>query len=138
MSGASFRLEGDVALVDNLKSLHGITDPQVLRRIGIDGLEPIADAARGLVRQRTGRLANSIGTGDQLSPAQAASSQPEPGTVELYVGPGALVEAITEEFGTVHEQGHPFMRPAWDGNVGEVIRRVGAATGIELNRLTKG
>ena len=138
MSRAGLRLEGDDDVDDNLKALLKITDPDTLRRLGIDALEPVADGARGLVRQRTGRLLRSISVGDKLSPAQAASNQPEAGTVEIYVGPGPLTEAITEEFGTVHEQGHPFMRPAWDGNQGEVMRRLTAAAGDHLLDLTKG
>lgn len=138
MSRAGLRLEGADDVDANLKALLDFGDPDALRQIGVDALEPVADAARGLVRQRTGWLARSIVAGDHLSPAQAASSQPEAGTVEVYVGPGPLTEAITEEFGTVHEQGHPYMRPAWDGNIGEVRQRLARATGDRLQRLTKG
>jgi len=132
-----FRVEGFDETDRNLKKLGLMADAGQLRDLGVDALEPVADTARGLVRSRTGRLRNSIGVGDKLSPRQSMLSKPEPGTVEIYVGPGALVQAITEEFGTVHEQGHPFLRPAWDGRLGEVIARLRKGAGEMLRRNTK-
>jgi hypothetical protein len=132
------RIEGFDEADRNLADLRAMADRGELRDLGISALEPVAAGARGLVRQRSGRLERSIGTGDQLSPAQAAASHPAPGTVDVYVGPGALPEAITEEFGTVHEQGHPFMRPAWDSNLGAVLARLRQGAGERLRRITKG
>lgn len=136
--GIRMQIEGFDEADRNLEQLQQMTDAEQLRALGFEALEPVANSARGLVRTRTGRLRQSIGVGDKLSPAQAAQSTPAPGTVEVYVGPGPLVQAITEEFGTVREQGHPFMRPAWDGNVDEVIARLRKGASARLRRIMGG
>jgi hypothetical protein len=58
--------------------------------------------------------------------------------VEIYVGPGSMAQAITEEFGTVREAAHPYMRPAWDMRLGEVIARLRVGAGRRLKRIVKG
>jgi|UPI00083722D4 hypothetical protein len=132
------RVEGFGDADRNLAALERLADADDLRALGMDALEPVADAARGMVRQRTGRLMRSIGVGTQLSPAQAARVSPDPGTVEIYVGPGSMAQAITEEFGTVREAAHPYMRPAWDMRLGEVIARLRVGAGRRLKRIVKG
>jgi hypothetical protein len=135
---AGLRIEGFDDVDRRLVRLDSMTDVEALKDIGIDALEPVADTARALVRRRTGRLANSIHAGDQLSPAQSALHYPEPGTVEVYAGPGPLPQAITEEFGTVHEGAHPYMRPAWDSRVSDVQDRLQNGLGKRLDRIVKG
>jgi hypothetical protein len=135
---SGFRIEGFEDADRNLARLNDMADADRLKTLGIDALQPVADTAKALVRRRTGALANSIHAGDQLSRAQAARHAPEPGTVEVYVGPGPLPQAITEEFGTVHESAHPFLRPSWDGRLGEVQGRLRAALGDRMTRLLRG
>lgn len=135
---AGFRVEGFDEADRNLAALDDLTDSDELKRIGIVALQPVAETAKGLVRRRSGRLGDSIHAGDRLSPVQAAKHSPEPGTVEVYVGPGSLKQAITEEFGTVHENAHPYLRPAWDGRLRAVQARLGAGLGERLTRLLKG
>lgn len=135
---AGLSVEGFDEADRTLVRLGGMRDAEALKEIGIDALEPVADAARALVRRRTGTLANSIHAGDRLSPAQSALNHPETGTVEIYAGPGPLPQAITEEFGTVHESGHPFMRPAWDSRVSDVQSRLKDGLGKRLDRIVKG
>lgn len=138
MSRSGCRLDGADEFDRRLEGLSDLSDADALKALGFNALEPVADAARGLVRKDTGRLERSIGVGDQLSPAQAAANVVDSGTVEIYVGPGALVEAITEEFGTVHEQGHPFMRPAWDGKVAGVMSRLVSGVRIAFRKGAQG
>ncbi|WP_289144994.1 HK97 gp10 family phage protein [uncultured Sphingobium sp.] len=135
---SGFRIEGFEDADRNLTRLSDMTDADQLKAIGINALQPVADTAKALVRRRTGALANSIHAGDQLSRAQAARHAPEPGTVEIYVGPGPLPQAITEEFGTVYEGAHPFLRPSWDGRLREVQSRLRAALGDRLTRILRG
>ncbi len=135
---AKMRIEGFDEMDRNLAKVGTMPRGERLKEIGIKALQPVADTARGLVRQRSGQLARSIRVGDTLNPAQAAVAKPEPDTIELYVGAGALPQAITEEFGTVHEEGHPFMRPSWDSNVGEVIARLQQGASAALRDTIKG
>lgn len=135
---AGLRVEGFDDADKRLARLNDIGDASALKEVGIDALQPVADAARSLVRRRTGTLGNSIHAGDRLNPAQAALSHPEPGTVEIYVGPGPMPQAITEEFGTVHESPHPYMRPAWDSQLSAVQARLKDSLGKRLDRIAKG
>jgi len=135
---SAFKAEGFDETDRALADLSRMADSDVLIDIGEDALQPIADAARGMVRQRTGRLARSIGVGTQLSPRQAALFKPDPGTIEVYVGAGSLPQAITEEFGTYREAAHPFMRPAWDSRLAEAVTRLRAAAGERLRRIVRG
>lgn len=132
------KIEGFEEADRNLAALEQMADADELRALAVDALEPVADMARGLARQRTGRLARSIATGTELSPAQRAMSAPAPGTVEAYVGPGSMAQAITEEFGTVHQAGHPFLRPAWDARLSDVVSRLRQGAGKRLKAISKG
>lgn len=129
------RVDGFEEVDENLILLHHLADHDELVVLGTEALEPVAQTARSIVRTRTGRLQRSITVGDRLSPAQAAVNQPEPGTIEIYVGPGPMTRAITEEFGTVHETGHPYMRPAWDSRVATVLQRLRDGSTALLRRL---
>ncbi len=132
------KIEGFEEADANLEALAALSDAEALVALGIDALQPVADTARGIVRRRTGRLAQSIGVGTRLSPRQAALSAPERGTVEIYVGPGSMPQAITEEFGTVNEAGHPYLRPAWDTRLADVLARLRQGAATRLQRITKG
>ena len=128
------QVEGLKEFDGQIEGLTTVRDPNVMLQAGMDALQPVAERARGLARRRTGQLAGSITTGDQLSPAQAAMSPAPPGTVQVYVGPGPLPQAITEEFGTLDQEPHAFMRPAWDAEERNIIQRVAQALGQKLRR----
>lgn len=132
------RIEGFEEVDRNLEKLAEVADEKELRALGREALRPVADMAKELVRRRTGTLAESIRVGSRLSGRQAAMNPPEPKTVEVYVGPGPLPQAITEEFGTVNEMGHPYLRPAWDGKLDEVRGRLRDGAAKRLKDVTKG
>jgi HK97 gp10 family phage protein len=46
----------------------------------------------------------------------AASGEADITSAVIVIGPGRLVQAITQEFGTVHHPPQAYMRPAWDQN----------------------
>jgi HK97 gp10 family phage protein len=133
----SVRTIGFEELDGKIDKLKTVARDEVLLAAFIAGGEPIAEAARSLVRRRSGKLHDSIGVGTELSPHQAALNPPGKG-VQVYVGPGALPEAITEEFGTVHEAPHPYMRPAWDGQQGAAISEIARVTAAEVDKITRG
>ncbi len=132
------RIEGFEEVDRNLEKLAEVADEKELRALGREALRPVADMAKELVRRRTGTLAESIRVGSRLSARQAALAPPERGTVEVYVGPAPLPQAITEEFGTVNETGHPYMRPAWDAQLRNVLERLRDGASARLTRVTKG
>lgn len=110
-----FKVEGLKELEEALRELPKATGKNVLRRALLKAGEPIASSAAALAPRLRGKLQMSIGTGTKLSRRQKRLHRPE-STVEVFVGAGALVQAITQEFGTVNHPAKPFMRPAWDGN----------------------
>lgn len=135
---SGIRIEGFEEADANLAALSRMADEGDLRALGIDALEPVAETARSIVRQRTGRLMRSIRVGTELSRAQAARFPAERGTVEIYVGPASMTRAITEEFGTVREVGRPYMRPAWDTRVTDVVSRLRDGAGRLLRQIVGG
>jgi hypothetical protein len=132
------KIEGFEEADRNLKKLAEVADKTELRALGRDALRPVSQMAKQIVRRDTGRLAKSIRVGSRLSARQAALYPPERDTVEVYVGPGPLPQAVTEEFGTVNEVGHPFMRPAWDAKLQTVLERLRDGAAARLKRVTKG
>lgn len=138
MARTGMRLEGDADMDKRLSRVEGLADRDFLEQLAVSALAPVADAARGIVRQRSGRLHDSLAAGTRLSHSQAADEIRDPDVVAAYVGPGSMAQAITEEFGTVDEVGNPYLRPAWDENVGGVQAAVRNGLGDRLRRLAKG
>lgn len=129
----TFKLTGMAELEKKLGDLKPAVAKSVCVKALKAGGEPVARAARDKVRERYGDLRESIDVGQRLSRRQAAENRKE-SDVEVYVGPGPFPQAITEEFGTVHETGSPFMRPAWDEKQLEALDLIGATLGIEIDK----
>jgi hypothetical protein len=69
--------------------------------------------------------------GTKLSRSQKAATEHE-SFVEVYAGPGPLVQAIQEEFGNDHEAPHPMLRPAWDETKEQVLQNVRTGLKAEI------
>lgn len=108
------QVEGLRELKDALEEFPKATSTNVLKRALMNAGEPIERAAVAYAPMLTGHLKRSFTAGTKLSRRQSAINQKE-SKVEVYVGPGALVQAITQEFGTKTNRAQPFLRPAWDG-----------------------
>lgn len=115
MATQRFRVEGLRDLEEALAEFPKATGKAVLRRALMKAGQPIADSAAARAPRLRGKLQMSIGTGTKLSRRQKSQHQPQ-STVEIFVGAGALVQAITQEFGTRNHPPKAFMRPAWDEN----------------------
>lgn len=110
-----FDIEGLSDLQNALDELPKATSTNVLKRALLKAAEPIASAAESLAPVRTGRLRRSFVAGTSLSRRQKSQHHKE-SKVEIFAGAGALVQAITSEFGTAKQSARPFMRPAWDSS----------------------
>ena len=113
MVAVTFKLEGLSELADGLDELPKATSTNVVKRALLKAADPIAEYAKRLAPRLTGALQLSISPGTTLSRRQKSLYHKE-SQVEIFVGPGALVQAITQEFGTVSQPPQSFMRPAWD------------------------
>jgi HK97 gp10 family phage protein len=115
MARENVRVEGLRDLDEALEELTKATGKNVLKRVLTRAGEPIAEAAAEKARTLSGKLERSFGVSQKLSRRQKSQHTRE-SSVEVFAGPGALVQAITEEFGTSSQAPHPTLRPAWDAN----------------------
>lgn len=140
------RVEGLKELEHALRELPKATARNTLKGVLKKRAEPIAAAARSLVRVKSGRLRDSIVVSPKISNATgkaefAAALRAGKGKAaavsalrdarraaggssyfaEMHVGPGPLPHAHLNEFGSSKMSPKPFMRPAWDSNKGAVL-----------------
>ncbi len=123
MAGERFKIEGLKELDEALKELPRATGKNVLRRALIQAGLPIQNLAFARAPRKTGRLQTSLTTGTKLSRRQRSLHRPV-SSMEVFVGPAALVQAITEEFGTAYHPPKPFFRPAWDEGKDKSMRSI--------------
>jgi HK97 gp10 family phage protein len=108
-------IEGLAELEESLRELPKATSTNVLKRALTNAADPIEQDAKRLAPVLSGKLQRSVKTGGKLSKRQRAAN-PKKSQVEIYVGPGALREAVVQEFGTFKMRPQPFLRPAWSSN----------------------
>lgn len=113
----------------NLKAMSAALKRETLVPIMERNMQPMADDMRAHADRVSGRMADSVTVGTELSPAQAASNVPI-ADIEVYAGPGPLVEAIQEEFGNFRQAPSPFIRPAFDAHVKSAVKGI-AEDGID-------
>lgn len=123
------KLVGGEDVIRAMKAMGEALTRETLVPIMEDKLQPMADDMRSHARRRTGRLADSVTVSTELSPAQSASHDPI-APIEVFVGPGALPEAVSEEFGNFRQEPHPFIAPAFDSGVAAVMRGI-AEDGVD-------
>jgi HK97 gp10 family phage protein len=111
----TFKVEGLAQCEEALAALPAATTKNVLKRALMKAAEPVVTTAAAIVRKRTGRLGKSVTVSTKLSRRQKRQTQ-KTSDVEVYVGAGPLPHAHIEEFGSIHEAPHPFLRPAIDAN----------------------
>jgi len=131
----------------NLRRLKKTTSKRLLRKIGIEALEPIAAGMRSRASRRRGDLIEGITVGTRLARSQkrfaglGGSSFKDPNMMVVYAGPGQHPQAITEEIGTFNQAADPFVAPAWDaghrGALTYVSTNLGQAVMKSVKRASK-
>lgn len=113
------------------------TTANILRRVLLAAGEPIASVAESLAPRATGALALSI----SVTPAQPSkmtragrAAYDKQSKVEVLVEAGPVPESIFQEFGTIHNPAHPFMRPAWQSQRGRALQIVTDQLGVEIEK----
>ncbi len=136
-----FRIEGLKELDKALGQLQRATGKNVLRRVARNALEPIIEVAKGLVHAPTGKLRDSLAVSTKLSHHQKTLHKrmfaSEKSSVEMFAGAGPhhfVPQAIMEEFGTVKQGAHPFLRPAWDGGKMRMLNGIKRDLWAEIKR----
>lgn len=134
MARQSFRIEGLSELKDALETeFSKVTATNVLKRALTEAAKPIEADAERLAPWLTGKLRTSIKIASRLSRRQKQQHRKE-SRVELFVGPSSLVQAITQEFGTVNQSPQPFMRPAWSANKMGALNSIKDLIKIEIEK----
>lgn len=130
-----FKLEGAKELARALEELPKATARNVLKRVLTKAGKPVEAAMIAGAPRDTGFTAGSIGVSARLNPAQRREAKKEGKFfAEVYVGSTRGSAAVFQEFGTVDQPAHPYMRPAWDANKEGVLRVVETELGGEISK----
>lgn len=132
MAKVTFKIEGVSELQEALQELPKATGKNVPKRLIKRG-QLIADDAQSKARVLSGKFQRSFGVSDKLSKRQRSQNKKE-SEVEVFAGPGDLVQAITEEFGTAHSAPHPTMRPAWDAHKRSTLNSIAKDLAEEIEK----
>ena len=115
------KIEGLSELKTAIEQLPKATGKSVMRKVLLARAKPIAAAAKSYVPVESGELRDSIIASTRLSKRQKRDAKETASYVEVYAGAGPLPHAHLVEFGSVHNQPQPYMRPAWDNNKGTLL-----------------
>jgi HK97 gp10 family phage protein len=162
MAKTTVKVEGlrdlDKALAELPKAVARNTLRRVLKKAG----EPIAAKARQLAPVDTGALRQSIIVSPKLGTkagqaefaaamkaglGQAAAigamrdarraAKGQGSFAEMHVGPNRHPKAHLQEFGSINNPPHPFMRPAWDAHKDEALEIIKRDLGGEIAKSAK-
>jgi len=129
-------LQGLRELDARLGALKRSTAKGVLRRVGKAALQPFDEAWRKAAPHLSGQLAASGSVGSKLTRTQRRDHERE-SFVEVFAGPGALPQAIVQEFGSATNRPQPFVRPAWDATKDQVLANVKTLLGDEIDKTAR-
>ena len=117
------RIEGTDTIARKMRAMGKALQRKTLEPILAKNMQPIADDMKANARRDTGEMANSVRVSKRLSRRQRALLE-RIAPVEMYAGPGPLKQVIPEEFGTIDEAPHPFIRPAFDRGADAAMRGI--------------
>lgn len=134
----SFSVEGLAELDAQLERLKPGTAKGALRRVLRKSARPLAEKMAAGAPRGQGDLAASIAVTSKLSRRQASMHRKmfrdDRASVEMFVGPGPLPQAITQEFGTWFHPPQPFVRPAWDEDQRAMLERIRQELWVEITK----
>ena len=132
--GTRMVIEGFDEMDAALEELTKVTAKNAMVRTLKKAAQPIKERAQQLAPKLTFALEESTSAGTKLTPRQAAIARKAgKGFAEVYVGTKDPA-AVPQEFGTVKAPPQPFMRPAWDMEVGNAMTIIKSDLKEELNR----
>jgi HK97 gp10 family phage protein len=153
--GTSVKLSGFRELERELQKLSKSAGKATLRRSLKKAAKPMAEAMRDRAPRgdtASDDLAESIAISTKLSKRQASRHRRmfrnNRASVEMFVGPGPLPQAIYTEFGTAPHINkgkyagsqhpgtapQPYVRPAWDGGHDALLKRLKEDLWVEIRK----
>ena len=132
----AIKMEGWKELDRALGELPKATARNVLRRVLKNAAEPIKEAMEAKAPRRTGFTAASIEISNTLNPAQRRDARRgnDKAFAEVYIGSRRGSAAVFEEFGTIHQPAHPYMRPAFEANSDQALNTISTELGTEIEK----
>lgn len=137
--GVTVRIDGLREIDAALGELGKATGRNVMRRVAVKRLEPMAEHARQLAPDDPatgGRdLKRSIAVSTKLKKGNRKKSE-----VEAHMGPsgvgtrGAPPQGVWQEFGTNKHGPQPFMRPAWSQGKDALLDGIAADFWTEIEK----
>jgi hypothetical protein len=138
------RIEGLSDINKVLGQLPKHVGKAALVRFGKQRLEPMRETAKASAPVDAGDLRDSIIVGTrQGSPGQRRKRFENKAAVEVYMGPSAdgYPQAVPQEFGSIKNQAHGYMRKAWDEHNPSLLTNLasdlGGAVDAAAKRLAK-
>lgn len=108
----------------------------IVRRGLIEAAEPIVADAEASAPVFRGDLRESVAASGKLSKRQKRKHR-KGSEVEIFVGAGPLAQATKQEFGTRHHPPQPFLRPAFDTNWRNVLKRISLTIAGQIDKSAK-
>lgn len=134
MARTTVHIEGLREVDAALGQLGKATGRNVMRRVAVARLEPMAEEARRLAPDdpNTGGndLKNSIAVSTQLAGYARRLNKRSKSEAEAHMGPAgrggtkAPPQGSQQEFGNENHGPQPFMRPAWDGGKDRLLEGI--------------
>ena len=138
-----FRVEtqGFAEMEKALEEFRPATARNILRRAGLQALEPVAEGMRAKAPKRLEDLKDAIDTGTKRQKG-AKKTFPETSTVEVYagvavIGGGVPPQAFQQEFGNEHHGPQPYARPTWDREQQPTLERVKESLRTEIEKASQ-
>lgn len=129
------RIEGLRELDHALGELPKATARNVLRRVLKKAAEPTLSAMEAHAPRDTGWTAGSIAISSTLNRSNRGDVKREgKAFAEVYVGSDRGSAAVFQEWGTVNQPAHPYMRPAWEGTKERALEIIGKELGSEIEK----
>lgn len=138
------KVEGLREINDALGQLPKATGRNVMRRVAVKRLEPMAEDARSRAPDNpaTGGndLRESIAVSTQLAGYAKRLNRRSKAEIEAHMGPAgrggkkAPPQGSQQEFGNVNHPPQPFMRPAWDAGKHDLLNGITDDFWDEINK----
>lgn len=130
--GVSVKIEGLREVDAALAQLPKATGRNVMRRVGVARLEPIAAAMRQNAPVDQSDLKDSIAVTTKRPRRARKESE-----VEVYAGPGRHPQAHLREFGGDGHPPDPYVRPAWDAGKDGLLSGLADDFWTEIDKAAK-
>jgi HK97 gp10 family phage protein len=125
--GVAVSIQGLREVDAALGELGKATGRNVMRRVALARLEPMAEEARRLAPVEDTDLRDSIAVSTRLAGYARRLNKRSKSEAEAHMGPAgaggkkAPPQGSLQEFGTKNHPPQPFMRPAWDGGKTDLL-----------------